>query len=389
MLVNLDQVDWKIRHAEELPNHIRNLASDDDQLTIYAQEYIEEKILYGGINFQDVDRGYGISTILASDILSLMTPFLIELLTYEQVKTKAAILSMLRFIVGYVDFHFEGEIFLDRAKQIRQVIWKENKLYLNLLIDADASVRLSAFSLLSDFEEYAQILLPSLLEKIRGEGSTDTKSLMLWNLKKLVIENEILDPEMRHRFIDFLYELIVLNQAYPVRIVAAMLLIHFLREKAPFEVIKIVIQALIYENDPPSPAHLPFMLAKERTKSILELEVEKGIPAAIEVMRHTKHVENGYYALMVALILAFTPEAFPEYGIIKHYHAGVLSNEVRFIVEEKYQPHPNLQALDSLQKIVINAIMETDWVWETNSNVLGIFMLPPTKDGLKNLVLGV
>ncbi len=389
MLVNIDKVDWKIRYAEELPNHIKNLASDDGQLSIYAQEYIEDKILYGGINFQDVDRGYGISAILASDILYLMTPFLIELLTYEQVKTKAAILSMLRFMVGYVGFHYEGEIYLDRAKQLRQVIWKENNLYLNLLVDADPSIRVAAFSLLSSFEEYAQRLLPPLLEKIREEGSTDTKSLMLWNLKKLVIENEILDPEMRHRFIDLLHELIVPNQDYPVRIVAATLLIYFLRDEAPFEVINIVIQSIIYESDPPSPAHLIFMRAKERTKSLLDLGVEKGIPAAVEVMRHTKHLENGYYALMVALVLAFTPETFPEYGIIRHYRAGVPSNEVIFIVEESYQPHPDLQALDSLQKSVIKAIIEADWVWETDSNVLEIFALPTTKDGLSNLVLGV
>lgn len=342
--------------------------------------------MYGGVDWQSVDLGYGISTILATDIPYLIVPFFVELLSYEDDSTKAWILSMLRFLAEYVDFHDEGEIYRERAMQIREAVWNEHDSYLNLLHHASASVRFAAFNTLSTFSEHIQDLLLPLLKAIETETDADTKALMIWYLKNLSPKNGMVDTDAKYLVTQFLHELVV-SDDHAFQLVAAMILICFLKAEAPSDIIAIVVQSLIDEGAPP-PFHPPFLGEKERAKSILESGVEKGLPAAIEIIKATRHVENGCYAMMIALILAFTPATIPEFGIRKLQGMGWNANEVNFrvSVEENFKPDLNLQTLSPSQQTVIAALVETDWIWWEKFNALEIFKLPAKRDALAKLL---
>ncbi|MBA3873444.1 MAG: hypothetical protein H0X30_30295 [Anaerolineae bacterium] len=148
-LVGLDAVDWVSLGYPEMPNWIRNLASNTPELRAASYNQIEDLIANAG---SQSPENYGpISELLKTEMPIYITPFLIELLDYEKIEDKASILQLIYDLANYQDLvtSIDGEVYKARAKRVFEALRQGEPTYKMLLSDANASVRNMAKQVLS------------------------------------------------------------------------------------------------------------------------------------------------------------------------------------------------------------------------------------------------
>src|ERR1700754_1660212 len=100
-LAGLDTIDWASFGYPEMPNWIRNLASDTSKLRGESYNQIEDLITYAG---SQSPENYGtISELLKTEMPIYITPFLIELMGYDKTEQKASILQLIYDLANYRD----------------------------------------------------------------------------------------------------------------------------------------------------------------------------------------------------------------------------------------------------------------------------------------------
>jgi hypothetical protein len=184
MLETLDQIDWKSRNAEEVPEWIRGLTSKIKEVRIDSFARLEDNVIQGRVSFETFDFRYGIPSILSNDAPYLIIPFLIELLENEETEEKWVMLYMLNLMTYYVHFKDVGD-YIDLAKQIRTRIWEGHKTYFKLLGDAEIKARRYAVVLLTKFVEHASEIIPELETMLARETDSEVYTLVEEKLQTL------------------------------------------------------------------------------------------------------------------------------------------------------------------------------------------------------------
>lgn len=194
MLDDLDTIDWgNLSHAygeaTEVPDLIRALASEDEEI---REEAISE--LYGNIYHQGT----------VYEATSHAVPFLIELLEEDSVSKKDNILGLLHVIangLSYLDAHknidsvraghsrksFLSDLAqeLEHVRQAREAVVAGTTVYLGLLGDEKADVRISAAHTLAICHEQSDVVQAAVWERFAAEGDDRVKASMilcLWDL---------------------------------------------------------------------------------------------------------------------------------------------------------------------------------------------------------------
>ncbi|HEX3049805.1 MAG TPA: hypothetical protein VHP83_04055 [Aggregatilineaceae bacterium] len=236
MLEGLDQIDWKSRDAENVPDLIRGIVSKDKETRSRAHELFEHKVVLGGESFETTDLGYGIASIFRTDLLLVVLPFLIELLNEDQVPAKGEILYDVKWMSEFVRLKPAGEIYHERARQLRAAIWANSDTYIRLLHDQDADTRIEVVFLLIEFMgEQGQFIFFSILHQLEVETDLTVKREILWILhlgltKHPEVRSTVLDP-----YVKFLRQVFAPDQEIALRRVAAVCLIEALKSDAPPE----------------------------------------------------------------------------------------------------------------------------------------------------------
>lgn len=181
MLNRINQIDWASRNAQKVPIWLQQLASDEKDLARNAYEHLSRDIIK--LVREDYDDGTGISDILETDTPLLIVPFLVEILTMEKVANKAHILGMLTLMTGYVELDFEGKLFEERAQRIHEAIWDGYEIYLNLLDHSESSVRSQVVSLICQFHNHSDDILPHVRRAIAKEKVSEAKKWMIKQFK--------------------------------------------------------------------------------------------------------------------------------------------------------------------------------------------------------------
>jgi len=176
MLEGLNSIDWKSRHAELVPDWIRQLASSEQTVWTSAADNLDEKVVK--INHQDHDTGKGISRILNTDLPILIIPFLIEILDSGTSEAKVAILEMLTAMSRYKRLEFEGEEYHNRMLKVREEIWTGFDVYKQLLESLNHDERKQAFTLLFFLSEHFDGVIPILVNAFEKETNMNAKEWM-------------------------------------------------------------------------------------------------------------------------------------------------------------------------------------------------------------------
>lgn len=181
VLAGLDNINWKEEGNEEIPKYLQLLLSQMQNERAIAHNYLEENVIK--ISNQNYDEGHGISELLENNIPILIVPFLLEVITTEQLQDKARVLDKLIGLALYKTMKYEGDEYENKASLLDGKIFKETKLFLELVEDSDATVRSSAFSLLIHSPSYEQ-LRGYLTEIAEQEADKDARDFMLRMLEE-------------------------------------------------------------------------------------------------------------------------------------------------------------------------------------------------------------
>ncbi|MGB1288560.1 MAG: HEAT repeat domain-containing protein [Aggregatilineales bacterium] len=198
MLENLDKVNWsELEHAygsaEDVPDLIRGLLSDDEA---YREQVWGT--LYGNIWHQGT----------VYEATAYAVPFLIELLESPDFPDKVAMLNYLSTLAqgnSYHDVHQHLSFFqeedtsemnaliaqeLQWVKDAREGVYQHYLLYAKLLHDDDRHVRLEAVSLIGVFDEHPDTLLPILRRHLASETDIYVRTKIMIALGRILSAHE-------------------------------------------------------------------------------------------------------------------------------------------------------------------------------------------------------
>lgn len=357
-LAKLHQIDWKSRKAEDVPFRIEELASPDAKVRKNAQRILEEKILYADEDWQNIDLGYGISSVLKTDVHTLIVPFLIDLLNLEEDNDKSDLLWMLWFMAGYENFHYEEDIYVERARQISQAIWKGRDTYITLLTHKDASVRLASVELLVMDVERRGDNLSLILQTIQAEEEQVTKAQMLWEINEQIARNLRWSESDITIIKGLLLHYLTTENTHALKITSAVMLIDLLKSEAPPEAIDYLVETLI---NPIDPDHLSGQVSalsiNIQGSRLLKLGVEKGIQAANRVIRYTQNPDTGSQAVFAALVLAFNPSE------AENYHTFLSPVMIHSLFRRQNPPTIDIENLNAAQQMALQALTGAAWSW--------------------------
>jgi hypothetical protein len=120
MLTDLDQIDWKAIGEPRVPDWLTGLMRGE----MDSWQQLEYRFTELG---SDSPENYGpLSELLKNDSPILMTPFLINLLTSPDCKSKAVILQLLRDFSNYLDLALKTPF--PRPKWTREEIDKISQI---------------------------------------------------------------------------------------------------------------------------------------------------------------------------------------------------------------------------------------------------------------------
>jgi hypothetical protein len=217
MFEEINRIDWYSLGFESIPKVMKDLLSENRDS---AYDILHESIVIGDSGYDNWNLRSGISRILKSDLHLALTPFLIELLDFDEISNKEYEYDILIDFVAYVDFRDEGEIYYRRAWKIRNSVWKGKEIFVKHLSSENNKTRLGSFALLCSFNEHYEELIPILLDRIRLEQSMEVKldfvrrfyhAYVLWNLlseSQMKIWNDVkpvADEELFHPLYKWVY----------------------------------------------------------------------------------------------------------------------------------------------------------------------------------------
>ncbi|MBZ0294925.1 MAG: hypothetical protein K8L99_20350 [Anaerolineae bacterium] len=387
MLNGLDDVDWKKRHAENVPIWIRQLTSPNEEVRFNARAELGKQILCEDNNLQGI-RIKRLNQVLDSDIHVVIIPFFVELLTFETVGNKEQILSALHFMAEYVDYFDKNHRFFGRTKAIRDAVWIHHDSYFMSLNHGEEEVKLAAVRLLSEYTEHTDYILPRLLVFLESPLDIDTKAEVLWEINDNLLQDSKLDARLRSEFCELLERLIKADQNSAVRTTATVILINLLGEATPPEAIAYLVDTMINPMEWSSLASTVLALVVTvQARTITKLGLQKGLPAAIQVMDKTQSVENCFHAFVAALILAFSADSVPnDYGVIPSYQMSKLRHYTVSLPDAYEISDFHHSTLNASQEAIIEAAIRNDCVWSVTSNVFDIFGIPSQREELKTLL---
>jgi hypothetical protein len=379
MLEKLEQIDWNSVNLKEAPEWIRALTSQKQQEFDQAYQKIDAEIIQGKYDFEDVELGYGISKTLGSDGPLLVLPFLLELLMYETVLGKNNILSLLCTMVDYINMRYEGEIYAQKARTIRDEIWAYKNTFFDLLSHQNPLVRRQVFNLLSLYPEHLEEVAPRLMAHLEQEHDNEAKLYMLWALSGLPQSSDLLER------MTILYKVWLLSDVVNLQASATFYLIRILKERAPEKCDSIIVQMMVLQNTTyPMP---PFFLGLDDwASSLVNLGKVRGIPLALEIMNRAQNPEASIVTLLAALLLAFDrPDLLPELT------GRSMASDITGLVEITFLPKQVIylltnRELDESQKQVLHAAVKNNALWSIKSNLLDILGLPSQRGQLANIL---
>jgi hypothetical protein len=179
-----------------------------------------------------------------------IVPFLIELLNYEQVQEKELILALLQFMASYTYFQYEGEIYITKAQQIHEAIWGGLDIYIKLLNSNSAPVRVAIVDLISEYPEYAERIVPLILQRLELEDNDEVRAKILYSLNKSSLLIEGISPNILERYLKLLRRFLSSQYDQKLRLTAACYLIAQLKATTSRDVVNALVDGLVKEYEP-------------------------------------------------------------------------------------------------------------------------------------------
>jgi hypothetical protein len=202
MFEDLYDIDWKSLNAEDVPKIIEQLVAEDRGLRKIAYEDFDSRVLYNNNtdDWQEINAGHYISKILVSDLQLRTIPFLDRIIKHPKFHNKEVYDFLLTFVY-YSSMKDEGEIYKQRAFQIKEEIWKNIDGYLPDLSSKDLETRVRVFSLLCRYTDKARELTSVLLDSMRVAEIPYPKKRMIVLFDNSFVAQQMLTSDEMEKFL--------------------------------------------------------------------------------------------------------------------------------------------------------------------------------------------
>lgn len=400
MLSDIDKIDWVSRNAEQIPDLLSQMFSDSGQINRDAFKKFNNRVVYfddkGTYNYTDNYNLEGVRQYLESGIYTDILPFLIELLSNNELKERYRILSILDRMSGYLELFEILELNTTLVYQLREQIWSYSEAYYPFLIHGSDMAKNIAGYVICAFTEYAESILPRLEGIIKAEQDEKIRALILSHIQNYLLQTDEAKSIAHTKFAPFLENLVKEDVSKYVRISAAILAIHISGIATSDIIIDYLVATLQRQ---PNDEYRQYGKLEQvvrpsyQARMLVKFGAKRGIPAAIDVVDNSEYVDTVLHTFATALLLA----AYGEQPIPKHYYVnrgGSASNRDTFYFEMDYwvlgkdykMPRINLDVLNNLQKDVLEAILRNDIIWGTKHNLFEVFHIPADREELRKML---
>ena len=383
MLEQLDKIDWKsLKHwagtAEEIPNLIRSLVSDD------AQEIKETytKLSLWFCHQGDVSKA-GIASI----------PFLVEILQLGHLESSAGIMNLLIEMSHGSRWSLNGGWFFTETDQL---VNKHVNVYLSHLNHPDTMARFNAIRLLCDsslFEvDETPLILQGIIDQYDVEPDDFNKAAIVLRIGYLFESSGQYLEAQRSNTTEFIKRIYESDNA-EFRLVASFTLPKLLRKQTPQNLVDDLVELV---------ANPPMRVTRDGKHtlpksplgnygggvndfaliSLWYLDQEARLTALEAAMERTSNVWeslNIAAALMHWTFVANTP-AQPSPSV------GKRPDGTRGYTYGIYIKHQDISSMSEFQKQVVSTLVNSDKAWTISSNLFEAYGLPNDREEVKKLL---
>jgi hypothetical protein len=355
MLDQVDNINWQSLGYPAMATWLRNISSHDPS-----------------VRKQAIDSLYDNQVTAISAASRYVIPFLLELLTDENLLEKKDVINLIMRLASECAGLPDDNL----AKSIQSEIEKGADLYLAFLENPET--RGITFELLGYLKgrinQIISILLPMLNQK-------ENKFIAAYTINNLLSKIEIISDENKQEYIAIFLPLLADENVY-VRIAAAMALSKLMKNKTPAEVDSILGQAVSLTYTEKSHNH--------RVDKLIEALVGLGQERAIHILTNVlPKLDNSHLIFKVLpplLNLGFNN------GIIVKYYQGYRKednrlNEIVFstLLKVNAPPSHNLE-LNKTQRRILEAALDNDEIWVLKTNIFQLHGLPNSREDLRKLL---
>lgn len=383
MLEELDTIDWKsLKHcfgtAEEVPNLIRSLVSDDKHEIEEAYSKLSQLL-------------YHQTTVSEAGVASI--PFLVQILQLGYLNSSAGIMNLLIEMSHGTEWSRRTGWWRTEADEI---VRRYVSVYLSQLNHPDPVARFNAIRILCDSPLYVEVEIPTILQRLIDQYSVEpdefNKAAIILRIGYLFEgSGQYLETQRSHTadFIESIYK----SSNDELRLVSSFTLPILLRAQTPAKLVDDLVELVanppqrITRSGKPTLAKIPLGtigggVNRFALVSLWYLDHDTRLTALEKAMERTSDVRESLgiaSALMHWTFVGNTPEQ-PSRAY------GKRPDGTRGYTFRIYVKHKDIDDLSKIQKRVLKVIINCDKVWATSSNLLEAYGFPANRDELRHLL---
>lgn len=420
MLEKLDSIDWaNIRHshgtAEQFPQWIRELISDDPEIRQSAFELVQEYSHHQDTNYQ---------------VTPYVVPFIVELAQKEDLQNRHQMIDLIgdyaystRWIIDDEErmqyyrqlppssiyrVHFEDEFAQDT--QVYQEAVKGLPVLIQAVTGEVAVVRLSAFKALL---KYRVKQFPEILSALRAALSSETdpqNQLVMVSLSSRLLDtDDYLTVEQKRPFIEPLEKFTSPEYSLETRYAAALRLAMILQKATSPEIIHLLEAGAIDSN-----SKRYYERYDPVCRALADVEYEQAVAVLTRFLLSPPSVDDAHRIAITLLDLVLyrkhreivhTREAkqFPNaivWSPLPHNYLTETedNSHVQFMfpwLDNKYSRGRlyqkaeitlDVNSLTEEQRHALQTVVETDSVWMLHSNLMEVYGLPAERSKVRALL---
>jgi len=378
VLDELSDINWKSLDSYELPDWLRALRSDEFNTRLQAGFKLSKYFC---------DHAHALNVIseieerLSNDAPVLATPFLLELLSVDDVDNKSILFNILYTVSDYYRVQRLARKKRKRAEAIHQILLENIPFFLDLLHRDTLSGRATLIYLLQHFEEERDLIADHLLKWMETArlGNEEAK-IASGSVAFHLLSRKNSTTVQTQRLIDCLQKWADSPlETLSTKAEASYLLIRLLDDEVTHNTLQLFCNILKLPIS--SDLHTP--LWDDCVVALKGLSEPRCINALLEIFDGQMDM---YLMFDIAVsILAIFFDANRYTGIYinhyLHYDPKVeISHDVLLEIPAITLP------LTLSQRTVLQHIIDKDTFWNVQTNIFDVFRLPSTREGLSGLL---
>ncbi|MCQ3930917.1 MAG: hypothetical protein DPW16_10705 [Chloroflexi bacterium] len=422
MLEKLDSIDWaKIHHshgtAEQFPQWIRELTSDDPEIRQSAFELIREYSHHQDTNYQ---------------VTPYVVPFIVELAQNEGLQNRHQMIDLIgdyaystwwildnqeriQYYQQLPSSNRNRELFeeaLTQDTQVYEEVVKGLPVVVQAVTSDVATVRLSAYEALLNYRvnEVTEIL-PALLAAISNEVDPHNQLIMVSHSYRFLDTDKFLTPEQKRSFVEPLQKFTSPEYPLKTRYAAALRLAMILQKTTSPEIIHLLEVGAIDSN-----SERFYRRYDPVCRALAGVECDQAVVVLTRFLLSPPSVDDAHRIAITLLDLVFyrkyreivftrEAERFPDAIVWSDLPDGYLKNtdddspmqfslpwlDNKYSKGRLYQKAETLLDVNSLtdeQRCALQTVVETDAVWLLRSNLLELYGLPAERSMVRALLEG-